>query len=119
MKGHKKNPAKALDRFFARALKPTREQMEVSRQKVLLRLGSLPPEECDESLEAVREVHPQFRPLMAAAAVAALVLATAGFTMMIRYFARPFDRPGIGRAVAGTLRRATDGEFRSLQADET
>ena len=119
MKRHTRNARMVLDRFFARAEKPTREQMELSREKILSRLTSVASEERAEWSEPVPEIRRPFRPFMAAAAVAGVVLALIGITTVIRNRApRAGEHPAMAEAAAGTLYRVSGSELRVIEVGE-
>src|SRR6185436_9850004 len=97
-----------------------REQMELSRQRILTRLTTAAHEAGDEALEPApeaRESRRPFRPLVAAAALA-MVFVIAGFTAIVWRFAAPVDRPAMAEAVTGTLYRIAGGESRVIPAGE-
>jgi len=121
MKRRTHRPGRVLDQFFARASKPTREQVDISREKVLLRLTGAASEENreddnDESTESVQRVRWPFQLWAARVAVATVILAIAGLTVIFRNPAAPAGPPPIAEAVTGTIYRISDRESSPVPA---
>jgi uncharacterized protein (TIGR03435 family) len=119
MKRHNRNAGQVLDCFFSRAVKPSREQIEASRQNVAQRLMAWPPARVEESFEAAVERRKPFARVTAIpVATAVMVAAVIGLTILVRDFAPPDIRHVMAEAVAGTLYRISGGAAQSIQSGE-
>src|SRR5262245_7591425 len=109
MKGQTRSAAKILDRFFARAAKPSAEQVDSSRRQVWQRLTP-------ELIEGQREIAPlvkrradvrtALRPLIMKFAIAGLVV-VAGAAIFIKSPVGRINR-AIAENVEGTLYRVAN-----------
>src|SRR5947207_1539793 len=121
MKLHKR-PGTVLDQFFARAAKPSHQQLQLSRQRILQKLMSAPASGADPAEPQV-EGRRRFSPMAAALAAAATVLVIAGGATIWNaiWGSAPgrMNHRGMAEAAAGTLYRSSPRNFIAVRPGES
>jgi uncharacterized protein (TIGR03435 family) len=127
MKRHRRSAGETLDQFFGRAPKPSPEQMDSSRQRILQRLSWQRIAAPDALMSLLRSapdadenppVRKPLRPVMIALAVVEIV-AVVGLMALVRNLALHVNSGGMVQTVEGTLYRVISrAESRVVQVGE-